>query len=137
MASAAKDPRQEVVDLVDSLYRDYQRGSLKLHRASLAQDVVLLGAGDPRVLKGKESYLSYLRTASKKSRLHNLRTRVEDLKFLNDLAILVQSYTSQLEIEGRPYQEVGRVTTVLIARGGHWYLTHVHMESLARNPIVA
>jgi len=136
MSEPAEDPRQQIVDLIDSLYQDYRQGSLKLHRASLAEDVVLLGAGDPGVLRGRESYLGYLRTAAKKAQPRQLITRVEDLKLLGELAILVQTYTSQVHTEGQDYQEVGRVTTVLVLRAGRWHLSHVHMETLARNPIL-
>lgn len=136
MTDPGKDPRREVLDLLQNLYKEYMAGRLGLHKDHLTNDVVLLGPGDPRVLRGKESYLSYLRALSQKAWLRKFKTHAEDVKVFSETAVVSEIYTSQLRIKGKDYQETGRTTAVMIRRNGKWYVTHMHMESLARNRIV-
>lgn len=136
MASPGKDLRQEVADLLQNLYKEYMSGRLGLHKDHLTDDVVLLGPGDPRVIKGKEAYLDYLRKLSQKAWLRKVKTRVEDVKLLGDMVIVAEVYTSQVHIRGKDYQETGRTTAIVVYRNGKWHVTHMHMETLARNRIV-
>jgi len=135
MSTADSAAAIEAVSLIDELGKDFLSGSLKLHEDRLAEDVILLGAGDPRILRGKDSYLSYLRTASEKAWFRRMDIKSEAVKLIGDLAVLVGTYSTESQVKGKDYLEYGRQTALLVRRHGRWFLVLVHMETLARNPV--
>lgn len=130
------DPRtEEVVHLLEELRQSYLRGTLKLYREHLPDDAVVLGIGDVTLHIGKDSVLDYLRTSAQKGWLKDVKSRVHDVKFFGDVAIVVETYNTFYEIKGKAYRDDGRATSVLVHRDGRWSLTLAHMERLASNPV--
>ena len=128
--------REVILKLLEGLRQDYLRGSLKLYKEYLDEDAVYLGVGDQRIHKGKESCLEYLRASAQKGGMRAIDVVAEDIKFIGDVAIVVETYTTKYDIKGESFRDTGRGTQVLINKGGHWYATHIQLERLATNRVI-
>ena len=127
---------QEVLRLLEAMRQDYMRGSLKLYKEHLSEDVVSLGIGDPGIRKGKESCLEYLRLSTQKGLVQDVQTETEDVRLVGDFAIVVETFTSRYKIKDESYRDYGRSTSVLQHRKGRWYVIHSHLERLASNKVI-
>jgi ketosteroid isomerase-like protein len=132
-----EESREVILKLLEALRQDYLRGSLKLYKEYLDEDAVYLGVGDYRIHKGRESCLEYLRTSAKKGLMRAIEVEAEDVKFIGDVAIVVESYTTKYKIKGESFRDTGRGTQVLVNRDGHWYVTHIQLERLASNRVIS
>lgn len=127
--------RQEVLEVLREMRRGYVKGNLKPYEEHLADDVVVLGIGDERVHLGKERALDYLRVSQQKGWMRDVKAEVKSVRFIDSLALVVETYTTDYMVKGESFRSMGRATSVLRGEGEHWYLTHVHLETLATNRV--
>ena len=129
--------RREIGQLLSGLRRDLAEGSVTLYREHLAEDASILAIDNPRTFKGKSACLEYIRCVSQETRFQSLEGEIEELKLIGDVAIVIEGVTARYEVRGETYTDTARTTAVLCRNGGRWLVTHLHLESLAANRIIA
>lgn len=130
-----KEPK-EIEQLIDALRQELVKRSVKLFREYLAPDAIILALDDPRIYKGKDECLEYIRLVEQRTDLEKLEASIEDLKIAGDAAVVLERASTQYVVRGQTFHDTARTTWVLLRQGGPWRVTHIHLESLAPTRVV-